>query len=65
MSVGATFYPATKEDSFTAMYKRADDAAYISKKERNNVVTFNCQQEDPHVYGELSYQERQEPLKAF
>lgn len=40
LSVGAVFYPATKEDSFEAMYQRADRGTYKSKKIAGNTVTF-------------------------
>ena len=40
ISVGAVFYPATKEDSFEAMYQRADRGTYKSKKISGNMVTF-------------------------
>lgn len=40
VSVGAVFYPATKEDSFEAMYQRADRGTYKSKEFSGNKVTF-------------------------
>ena len=40
LSVGASFYPATHEDSFEAMYKRADSGTYESKKQGGNTLTF-------------------------
>ncbi len=40
ISVRASFYPATKEDSFEALYKRADSGTYESKKKTGNIVTF-------------------------
>ena len=40
ISVGASFYPATKEDTFEALYKRADSGTYESKKKCGNIVTF-------------------------
>ncbi len=43
LSVGASFYPATKEDSFEALYKRADSGTYTSKKKTGNIVTFTAQ----------------------
>lgn len=46
LSVGVTFYPATHEDSFEAMYQRADTCTYASKKIEGNAVTFNVPQED-------------------
>ena len=41
LSVGATFYPADKNDSFEELYKRADDGLYQSKKVEGNFVTFH------------------------
>jgi len=41
LSVGATFYPADKNDSFEELYKRADDGLYNSKKVDGNFVTFH------------------------
>ncbi len=46
LSVGASFYPATREDSFEAMYKRADRGTYESKKQTGNALTFRAQEED-------------------
>ena len=40
LSIGASFYPATKEDSFEALYKRADSGTYESKKIEGSKVTF-------------------------
>jgi len=45
LSVGATFYPATRKDSFEDMYKRADEATYESKKHQGNWATFKLEQE--------------------
>ena len=42
LSVGASFYPATHEDSFEAMYKRADSGTYESKKHEGNAFTFRA-----------------------
>ncbi len=43
LSVGATFYPATRRDSFEAMYQRADEGTYESKKHQGNKYTFKLQ----------------------
>lgn len=43
VSVGATFYPADKNDSFEALYERADSGLYESKKIAGNYVTFHPQ----------------------
>ena len=40
ISVGATFYPADRNDSFEALYQRADAATYESKKTEGNAVTY-------------------------
>ena len=45
MSVGATFYPADRNDSFEEMYKRADAGTYESKKTEGNCFTFEEQEE--------------------
>ena len=47
LSVGATFYPATHRDSFEAMYQRADEGTYSSKKTEGNKSTFVLQKVDP------------------
>ena len=44
LSVGATFYPATRRDSFEEMYQRADTGTYTSKKTSGNVSTFVLQE---------------------
>ena len=41
LSVGATFYPGTSQDSFEAMYTRADEGTYRSKRQRGNLLTIN------------------------
>ncbi len=41
ISVGATFYPADRNDSFDAMYQRADKGMYESKKQEGNALSFN------------------------
>ena len=41
VSVGASFYPADRNDSFEELYARADRGTYESKKEKGNRVTFN------------------------
>lgn len=43
LSVGATFYPADRNDSFEELYKRADEGLYDSKKIEGNFVTFHKQ----------------------
>lgn len=43
VSVGATFYPATTNDSFEALYERADSGLYDSKKIDGNYITFHLQ----------------------
>ncbi|MBQ7607832.1 MAG: diguanylate cyclase [Desulfovibrionaceae bacterium] len=43
LSVGVTIYPATCEDSFEEMYKRADSGTYASKKVAGNKATFVLQ----------------------
>lgn len=40
LSVGASFYPATQEDSFEALYQRADEGTYSSKHNSGNTLTF-------------------------
>ncbi len=40
VSIGATFYLQDDNDSFENLYKRADQATYISKKSRDNRITF-------------------------
>lgn len=40
LSVGASFYPATQEDSFEDLYRRADNGTYESKTSLGNAVTF-------------------------
>ena len=44
LSVGASFYPATREDSFEALYNRADSGTYVSKKSEGNAFTFQVQE---------------------
>lgn len=44
LSVGASFYPATREDSFEALYNRADSGTYESKKSEGNAFTFQIQE---------------------
>ena len=41
VSVGGTFYPADKNDSFENLYKRADSGLYESKKILGNYISFN------------------------
>lgn len=45
VSVGATFYPADRNDSFEALYQRADKGMYESKHREGNVVTFRKQEQ--------------------
>ena len=40
VSMGASFYPANKNDSFEALYTRADAGTYASKAVEGNQVTF-------------------------
>ncbi|WP_408071720.1 diguanylate cyclase domain-containing protein [Butyrivibrio sp. JL13D10] len=40
ISVGASFYPANNNDSFEALYSRADEGAYESKRKEGSYVTF-------------------------
>ena len=44
LSVGATFYLASHRDSFEAMYQRADEGTYSSKKSSGNMSTFVLQE---------------------
>ena len=44
VSVGGTFYPADHNDSFEALYARADSGLYESKKVVGNHVTFHTQE---------------------
>lgn len=41
ISMGGTFYPADRNDSFEALYERADNGLYDSKKIIGNCVTFH------------------------
>ena len=41
VSVGGTFYPANTNDSFEALYERADNGLYESKKVDGNFATFH------------------------
>ncbi|MCR5253847.1 MAG: diguanylate cyclase [Treponema sp.] len=40
ISVGASFFPKTNIDSFEAVYRRADEGTYESKKHDGNFFTF-------------------------
>ena len=40
LSLGASFYPADRNDSFDALYKRADKGTYRSKEQSGNHATF-------------------------
>ena len=40
ISVGASFYPLGNTDSFEALYSRADEGAYESKRHDGSYVTF-------------------------
>ena len=42
VSVGGTFYPADRNDSFESLYERADGGLYDSKKIDGNFVTFHA-----------------------
>ena len=44
ISVGGTFYPADRNDSFEALYDRADSGLYESKRVSGNHVTFHAQE---------------------
>ena len=41
VSVGATFYPADRNDSFESLYERADGGLYDSKKFEGNFASFH------------------------
>ena len=43
VSVGCTFYPADRNDSFESLYERSDSGLYDSKKIEGNHVTFHLQ----------------------
>lgn len=45
ISVGVTFYPADRNDSFEALYARADEGLYDSKKTEGNFMTICFQEE--------------------
>ena len=40
ISLGASFYPANRNDSFEDLYKRADKGTYESKKTEGSHATF-------------------------
>lgn len=42
VSAGAAFYPVSAEDTFEAMYQRADRGTYKSKERTGNMLTFIC-----------------------
>lgn len=42
VSAGAAFYPISAEDTFEAMYQRADRGTYKSKERTGNMLTFIC-----------------------
>lgn len=41
LSIGAAFFPEFPKDTFEAMYSRADEGTYKSKRDRGNQISFN------------------------